>query len=856
MKNLYLKNCTPYLAAIGIFIVISIGYFTPEIFQNKALYQHDIVTGSNIGSEISKFQNETGEKTLWTNALFGGMPVYQISPGFQSSTVMYHIQKLSFLYVLPSLANLLFILLFGAFLLFMALRINPWLAILGAIGYAFSSYFIIIIQAGHIWKVLTLAYIPPTFAGIIWIYRGKYLGGAIVTAIYFALQLVSNHPQMTYYFGFIVVIYIIREFVVAIKTKKIPAFFKSCVVFAFATGIAFTINLSAMYHTADYSKYSIRGSSELSGNEEDKSTGGLDRSYITGWSYGIGETFSLLIPNVKGGASNILGNNKKTVEKIVSAVRNDSQIPDRAKDNVVQEIAYQPSYWGDQPGTSGPVYAGAFIVFLFILGLFIVKDGIKWVLLSATIISIALSWGHNFNWLTNLFIDYVPYYNKMRAVSSMLVIAELCIPVLAVLTLKEIILNPSIIKHKKNQFYTALGLTGGLTLLFLMFPTTFFSFFSEIESVNYGKLIASDRNMSKLIGIIETVRISIFRADAWRSLLVIAAGAAIILLFANKKINVSAFVALLAILVLVDLWDVNKRYLNGDSFKPKQKSITAITPKTPADEEILKDVDPNYRVLNLTVSTFNDGTTSQYHKSIGGYHGAKMRRYQDIIERYLSRITPQNAQSLATTKQFNVLNMLNTKYIILPAANGSQQLMRNSGALGNAWFVDEVIRVNSADEEIAAIADIDPAKTAVIDKRFESAELNDFKPSDSLSSIQLVEYQPNKLVYKSKTNSKKLAVFSEIYYPKGWYARIDGNETEILRSNYILRAMLIPEGEHTIEFSFDPQTVRVTETAAWIGYILLLGLIIVLIVSRILIIKKNRNTENSLKSDKSSQKLQ
>jgi hypothetical protein len=846
-----LKGYIPYFVAIVIFVAISILYFAPEIFQNKALYQHDIVTANSIGREISQFHAETGEKTFWTNSLFGGMPTYQIAPGGPSNRFLGRIGAVVSLY-LPSPANILFILLFGAFLLFIALKFNVWMAVLGAVAYAFSSYFFIIIEAGHIWKVLVLAYIPPTFAGIIWTYRGKYWLGASVTAIYLALQFISNHPQMTFYFAMMMAVYVIGQFIYSLKNKQLARFFKATAILVPAAGIAVALNITNLYHTYDYSKYSIRGGSELTGNADNKTSGGLERGYATDYSYGIGETFTLLIPNAKGGESGYIGNDEKAAKKIVSLVQNNSRIDNRTKNAIVQQVYNSNSYWADLPFTSGPVYVGAFIVFLFVFGIFIVRGWFKWVLLISTVMSILLSWGHNFMWLTDLFLDYFPYYNKFRAVSSILIVAELSIPILAILALKEIVENPSVLKHKTRiprtkqyipAFYFSLASTGGLVLLFIIAPTVFFSFFSQQELHMFDEA-AKDSQMSVFVSqvteIMENVRISIFRADAWRSLIIIVIGVAFILLYSKKKLKAKPFLVVVIALTLIDLWAIDKRYLSAENFKPRKAQTTNIVSKTPVDEEILKDKDLDYRVYNLSVSPFNDGSTSFYHKSIGGYHGAKLRRYQDIIERYLSKITAETAERLLKTKDFNMLNMLNTKYIILRGQNNSQKLLPNPNALGNAWFVDEIKWVKNADEEIDALADIDPVKTAVIDERFETDELKNFKykvaspTADSAavnnSSIKLTAYQPNKLIYETNADTEKLAVFSEIYYPKGWHVSIDGQKVDFVRANYILRAMLIPAGKHVVEFRFDPESYRITENIAWTGYILLLGFVILSIV--------------------------
>jgi hypothetical protein len=850
MKNIFLKACVPYIAAIAIFAAISTIYFMPEIFQNKSLYQHDMVTGISIGQEAGNFAKETGERSLWTNALFGGMPMYQIAPAYPSNKLLQRIMAVTNLYM-PSPANLLFIFLTGAFLLFIALKVNVWMAVLGAIAYTFSSYFFVIIEAGHIWKVMTLAYIPPTFAGIIWAYRGKYWLGASITAIYLALQILSNHPQMTFYFAMMLLVYVAGQFIYSIKHKQLSRFFKATAVLIPAAAIAVLLNLTNLYHTYDYSKYSMRGGSELTDKTGDQTKGGLERSYVTSWSYGRGETFSLLIPNVKGGASGYMGADEKTAKKIVSLVQSNARIDNRVKNSIVQQVYNSNAYWADQSFTSGPVYAGAFVVFLFVLGLFIVQGWFKWVLLISTIMSIVLSWGSNFMWLTNLFLDYFPYYNKLRAVSSMLVIAELCIPILAMLALKEFVENPSILKKKIHiriikydisALYLSIASTGGLVLLFILAPTVFFSFFSQQEVQMFDEAAKNPQMsvfVSQMIEIIESVRISIFRSDAWRSLIVIGLGVALILLYGRKKLNSKLFFTAVIVLTLADMWSVNKRYLSAKDFKPSKAQMTDVVPKTPVDEEILKDKDLDYRVYNLAVSPFNDGSTSFYHKSVGGYHGAKLRRYQDVIEHYLSRVSPQNVQALMGTKHFDALNMLNTKYIIVPSGQDNKpQLMRNPNALGNAWFVDEIKWVDNADNEIAALADINPAKTAVIDARFKTSELENFEYKVNLpipatdsteiinSSIKLTDYQPNKLIYETNSDTERLAVFSEIYYPKGWNITIDGKKAEMLCADYILRSMLIPKGKHSIEFRFDPESYKITESLSWTGYIFLLGFVV------------------------------
>ena len=786
MNTQFLKPLMPYLITVGLFAVISTVYFVPEIFESRTMMTTDGLGGAGAGRESAEHLANTGEFPLWTNGLFGGMPNYQISPPYPE--VLRYVQRVLQLY-LPAPACYIFILLFGAFLLFLALGADWRMAAIGAAAYAFSSYFFIIIHAGHIWKVLVLAHIPPTFAGIIWAYRGKYLLGGVVAAIYASLQLVSNHPQMSYYFGILLAIYLAGQLIHDCRNKSAARFVKASAVLAFAGAIAFAFNSSNLYHSWQYSKYTMRGPSELTSGQENL-TKGIDRDYATNWSYGTGETFTLMIPDVKGGATGYLAENKSAVNKAEPRFR--------------QNIAQMNSYWGDQPFTEGPVYVGAFIMFLFVLGLFIVNGRWKWTLLAGTVLSILLSWGHNFMWFTDLFLDYIPLYDKFRTVSSILVIAELTIPMLAILALMKILKNPDVILKHKKEFYISLGFTAGLTVLFIVYPQ-FFSFLSKQEVDYFAETVSANASQASVIldfrDNLETVRISIFRSDAWRSLIIILVGVGAILFFVKRKIKSVVFLSLVAALILFDMAVVNKRYLNSKDFKPKSKTASNLFRKTAADEEILKDTTLGYRVYNRAVNTFNDASTSFYHRSIGGYHAAKMRRYQDLIERHLSKMNPA------------VINMLNTKYIIVPD-NNQVRAIKNDKALGVAWFVDSIVWVNSPDEEIAALDDFDPAKTAIMDKRFEKTMPKTLAGADSSAYVKVLSYAPNRLIYESQADEEKLAVFAEIYYAHGWHSYIDGKEAPHVCANYVLRAMPIPAGKHRIEFRFDPHSFHITETAS------------------------------------------
>ncbi|MCD7972009.1 MAG: YfhO family protein [Candidatus Azobacteroides sp.] len=794
------KKLIPYVAVLALFAVISLGYFTPEIFEGKVLFQHDTQQGIANSKEIKDFYEQTGERSRWTNSLFGGMPTYQISPSYDSTAFIRKVEKFYSLY-LPSPAGLLFIMLLGFFILLKALKVRTSLAVMGAILYTFSSYFLILIKAGHIWKFITLAYIPPTIGGIILIYyRKKYWLGALVTTFFLALQIISNHVQMSYYFLFVILTFLIVYLIDAVKNKQIAGYLKASVYFFAAVLVAVGMNISTLYHTYEYSKETMRGKTELSHNKEVQTGNGLERDYIVNWSYGIGETWSLLVPNVKGGASGYLGNNEKAMESAQPQFR--------------QTIAQMNQYWGNQPGTSGPVYVGAFVLFLFILGLFIVKGNLKWGLLVVSLLAILLSWGKNFMPFTDFFIDYFPMYNKFRAVSSILVIVEFTIPLLAILALKQIIEKPEIIKEHRKGFMISAALTAGVAFLFAVVPNLFFGFLSNMEKEHFLPRAEADVQFSAFLTNLEEIRRNLFTSDAWRSFAVILLGILCLELYAKKKVSSVVLIVSLTVITFLDLASVDKRYLSSEDFVAKRQVINPF-PETVADKMIEQDKSLYYRVFNQTVAPFDDATTSYRHKSVGGYHAGKLRRYQDLINNQLQK------------GNIEVFNMLNTKYFIVPDQESQQPIaMQNPGAHGNAWFVDEIKWVNNADEEMAALDSFDALTTAVIDKQFEK-ELgkNRIAPKDSLSSITLVEYAPNRLVFQVNAKKEELAVFSDIYYP-GWKATIDEKEIPIVRADYVLRALLVPAGEYTIEFTFYPSSVKTTEAIAYISLaVFLLGII-------------------------------
>ena len=654
-----------------------------------------------------------------------------------------------------------------------------------------------------------MAYIPPTIAGMVLAYRGKYLSGGLLTAVFVALQIVSNHVQMSYYFLFVMLFMAVAFGVDAWQKKEMPQFLKATGVLLMAGILGVCINLSNLYHTYEYSKETMRGKSELvKPDSHNQTKSGLERDYITQWSYGIGETFSLLVPNVKGGASVPLAANEKAMEKA-----------NPMYNSIYSQIG---QYWGEQPGTSGPVYVGAFVMFLFVLGLFIVKGPMKWALLSATVLSVLLSWGKNFMGFTDFFLDYIPMYDKFRAVSSILVIAEFTIPLLAVLALKEVMARPQLVKEQARSFYISLGLTGGIALLFALAPGFFFPSYVSSMEMQALQGIPADQ-LAPLLANLEEIRQSIFTSDAWRSFFVIMIGTAVLWLYGMGKLKAKVTILALAVLCLADMWSVNKRYLYDEQFVEKVQQDNSFKP-TETDKAILADKTLDFRVLNLAGNTFNENTTSYWHKSIGGYHAAKLRRYQEMIEEHIS--TEMNGVFKAVSEAggdmqkvapsgFPVLNMLNTRYFIFPLQGGKTVPIQNPYTLGNAWFVNEVQYVDNANEEIDALHRIDPAKTAVVDKKF-SAEVKSAAETDTLGTIKLTAYEPNDLKYEVNSKTGGTVVFSEIYYP-GWQAYIDGVEAPHGRADYILRAMNVPAGKHVVEFKFDPKSLHVTETVAFVA---------------------------------------
>lgn len=818
------KKFLPDVVVVLVFAIISFAYFLVPVTQGKILFQHDASAGVGSAQELTEYQNRTGETTRWTNSIFGGMPTYQMSPSYQSTDGLSQVMNAYHLW-LPDTVWFLFAYLFGFYILLRAFDFRQTLAALGSIMWAFSSYFLIIIAAGHLWKVMALAYLPPMIAGIVLAYRGRYLSGFIVTALFTAFEIKANHVQMTYYYLFIIFFMVIAYLVKAVREKQLTGFMKSTGVVAAAAVIGIAINLSSLYHTWQYQKESMRGKSELvKKNAANQTSSGLDRDYITQWSYGIDETLTLLVPNAKGGATVPLSKNATAMAKADPQIQ--SMIP--------QLYDAIPQYFGTQPGTSGPVYVGAFVLFLFILGLFIVRGSMKWALLAATVLSVLLAWGHNFMGFTNFFLDYIPMYAKFRTVASILVIAEFTIPLLAALALKKIVDEPEVLTKQMKFVYISLALTAGVALLIALFPGMMEPFVSDQERQMITSIQGMDGNTANMIlSNIATMREAMVSADAWRSVIIILIGFALLFLYKMKKLRAEYMVICMAVLCLVDMWQVDKRYLNDEMFVPKSERDMPHQ-ATSTDLAIMKDKSLDYRVLNLASNTFNENETSFFHKSIGGYHPAKLRRYQEMIDAYIAPEMQAAMQAIAAkngnmqevdgAKVFPVLNMLNTKYFILPLQGGATMPLQNIYSQGNGWFVDKINYVADANAEYAGVGKIDVRHEAVADKKFESV-LGKAQSNDSTAKVKLVKYEPNNLQYTIDSKKGGVVVFSEIYYP-GWTATIDGQPAELGRVNYILRALNVKAGKHTVVLDFHPTSISTTETIAYIAIVILLLAII------------------------------
>lgn len=826
LKNPTVRRTLAFIAGLIVIAVISFAFFYPDAQQGNELRQYDTQQGIAIGQEAKTYAEMTGETPRWTNSLFSGMPTFQISPSYPSTSLFSWIGSVMGL-GLPSPANLLAMMMVGFFILMISMRMKWGVALLGAIAYGFSTYFIIIIGAGHIWKFITLAYIPPTIAGILLCYRGRYLAGGALAALFAMMQIASNHAQMTYYFLFVIIGFVIAEAVVSYRAKEMPRWGKATATLAVAGLLAVLANLPSLYNTYEYSKETMRGRhSELAqpASQGENSTSGLDKDYITQYSYQPSETFSLLIPNIKGGASA-----KPVKGRMMPVNLGELDGAGSAGEIEQQYLGYMSQYFGDPEGTNGPVYVGALIVALFLLGCVIVKGPVKWALLVLTVFSILLAWGRHAMTFTDIMLSIAPMYSKFRTVESILVIAEFTMPLLAVMALQQLVSDNSGWSAYRKPILWCFGITIGFCLLAWAAPGLFGSAITDNDRMIDGYITSSlmqqgyDSNTARgfslanpdIYNAVETLRYGLVKADALRSLLIAAAGLGLIILYMKGKLTATVLTGVLVVIVFLDLYTVNKRYLNHDSFVARQLTVGPYIAKTPADEVILQDTAMNYRVMDIP--RFYSADPSYYHKMIGGYHAAKLTRYQDLIDRHLSHFT----QGAETDADWNVLNMLNARYVV--GMDG--QPLLNPEAYGNAWFINKVEYVDGADAEMAVLGKIDTRSVAVADSRFRSA-LGSGNPATPGDTIFETSYNPAHLTYRANSAKGGVAVFSEVFFPWGWTATIDGKPAEIGRVNYLLRAINIPAGSHTIEMTFNPESLRVTDRAATGAIILIyIGLI-------------------------------
>lgn len=803
MNKQIIYKYAPYAVALVVFILIVVWYCSPML-SGKVLYQPDTNNWKGMSHEILEYKEKTGETSYWTNSMFGGMPAYQISSEPPSRAWVKALSQIPYL-VFPSPMVTLLGYFIGFFIMLRAFGVNKWLSIAGAIAIALSSYFFIIVAAGHNSKALTLGYLAPVIGGFFLIFRKRYFWGISLTMLFTAIGFML-HPQMSYYIMLMLAVFGIAEIVIHVREKRVRDLVVGVLLFAASWAVGIGTGYSTLRSNMEYMKETIRGGhSEIEKvDERQNNSSGLSLEYATQWSYGIPETFTLMIPDFMGGSSNYpVGKDSGIYEEMVA-----QGIPSRNAEAFCEAL---PMYWGDQPFTSGPVYVGAIVCFLFVLGLFLVKGPYKWALLAATLFSIFLSWGHNMMWLTELFFNYFPMYDKFRAVSSILVVAEITMPLLGFLALKAIMEKQVARDAVLRAIYYSAGITGGLCLVLWLFGGSLFDF----RGAGDGQMFAQLPDW--LSEAIVAERAAMLRGDALRSLVFILLGAGVLWLYVQEKLKAGMFTALLGVLLLVDMLPVDKRFFNNDNFVlPKDdKNYFAMQPY---EKQLLADPDPNFRVMNMTTNTFNDARTSYYLKSVGGYHGAKLRRYQDIIDQHI------------TQNNMAVLNMLNTKYFIVPGEDRQPVIVPNPDALGNAWFVDKVVPVDTPLEESEALRTFDLATEAVTDKQFAGQVAALETPADSTASIVLTSYAPNRLEYATQSGLAKTAVFSEIYYPHGWQACIDGQPVEHFRVNYILRALDIPAGKHTVCFEFHPDAIYKADRLSYLFIFIMYGSIIGFVV--------------------------
>ncbi|AMS26013.1 hypothetical protein AEM51_02290 [Bacteroidetes bacterium UKL13-3] len=825
MNHPLVKKALPHLFVIGIALLVIITYFNPML-SGKVLKQADVDQWRASYEEIYQFYQSTGERTFWTGTVFSGMPTYLIGATYQYNFTV--TLQTFFSSVFHNPLDTVFLLFICFYVLMLAFEAGPFLAFIGAIAFTFSTFNFINIDAGHLTKGNAIAYIPLVLAGIQITLRKNKLFGALLTGIAMSMELAANHLQITYYLLLIVLVWMIAEVVLAIKEKKFMHIAVCGIFLALAAGVGVATYAPGLLATEEYGQYSIRGKSELTKTSSGESnatnaSSGLDKDYALQWSNGVAEPFTLLIPDFYGGASNGELSTSSETYKILKQ----NNVP-----NAKQIIQSMPLYWGTQPMTAGPQYYGAIICYLFVLGLILVKGREKWWILAISALAIALSMGRNFMSLTDVFFYHFPLYNKFRSVTFILSITQTLFPLLGMLAIRDIVRGAVSKVAIKKALLLSFYIVGGLCAFFVLMPELFFSIFSidKGEGINEYFVSRMDTQLPEwLRDSLVADRKAMLRMDALRSLLLIGVAVGLVWFYVEGKLKQNVMIGVLAFVVLADLWLVDKRYVNDRDYQAKKKENQAVFPKTQADEMILQDKDPNYRVYNTTQNLTQDAITSYYHKSIGGYHGAKMRRYQELIE---FQIAKNNMQ---------IFNMLNVKYFIVGDSANNLYPQQNPEACGNAWFVPEYAMVENADVEMDSMTHIMPKQKAFIDKRF-ADQLKDITvEADSLASIKFVSYKPNHLVYESNTAAPQVAVFSEIYYDKGWNAYVDGQLTPHFRCDYVLRGMVVPAGKHTIDFKFEPSVVATGEKVSLVSSILLYGGM--LIIGGLGLVKRKKEDE-------------
>lgn len=848
LRDTRLRRVLLFVAGVAVIAAIAFAFFYPDASMGRQLRQHDMQQGIAIGQEAKAYTEATGEVSRWTNSLFSGMPTFQISPSYPSSRLFSWITAVMGL-GLPAPSNLIAMMMVGFFILMTAMRMRWPVALLGAVAYGFSTYFVIIIGAGHIWKFVTLAYVPPTIAGIILAYRGKWLAGSALAALFAMMQIASNHIQMSYYFAYVVAGVAIAYLCAAVRAGDTRRWLKATGALAVAAVLAVGANLPSLYNTYEYSKETMRGRhSELSATADPlapqsaDAPSGLDKDYITQYSYQPSETFSLVIPNIKGGASARPVKGQMTAMSLADT----PDVQQKMRTGEIgqaeaQYLGFLSQYFGDPEGTNGPVYVGALIFAFFLLGCVIVKGPLKWALLVLTLFSIVLAWGRHAMAFTDIMLSIAPMYSKFRTVESILVIAEFTIPLLAAMALQQIFTTPraELVSRYGRATCWTFGITAAICLLAVVSPGMFGTPVSELDRMydsqiaqmlsaqgyDNGQIAAFSLNNPAIYRAIEDTRFGMVKADALRSLLIVAIGFAILAAFAFRRAGMALSGALICVLTLIDLYTVNKRYLSSDSFAPRELTVGPPIAMTPADEAILQDTAMNYRVMDIP--RFYSADPSYYHKMVGGYHAAKLTRYQDLIDRHLSAFT----QGTQTDADWNVLNMLNAKYVVTP--DGAAHL--NPEAYGNAWFVDRIDYVDTPDKEMAALSQIDPRHAAVADAKFRDL-LGTAAPGDSTDTVVETSYAPNRLTYSYTASTPRLMVLSEVYFPWGWHAEVDGTPVGIGRVDYLLRAVPVPAGHHTLTLTFDPESLHTTDAVATASvvviYLLVLASAIVAVIPR------------------------